>query len=72
MNTARRELERLKDATETFDEIMVNARRPARGIGLSFMYGDDSKLHSPVRIDPDTGNPVNEGFVAYDSRPRQP
>jgi hypothetical protein len=67
MNTARRELERLKDATETFDEIMVRARRLARG-----MYGDGSKLHYRVRIDRNTGNPVNEGFVAYDPRPRQP
>jgi len=64
MNTARRELEHLKDATETFDEIMVSARRLARGIGVSFMYGDGSKLHYRVRIDRNTGNPVNEGFVA--------
>jgi len=72
MNTARRELERLKDKTETFDEIMVRARRLARGLGASFMYGDGSKLHYRVRMDRHTGTPVNEGFVAYDPRPRQP
>ena len=71
MNTAHRELERLNDATETFDEIMVSARRLARGVGVSFMYGDGSKLHFRIRIDRRTGEAVNDGFIAYDPRPRQ-
>jgi len=72
MNTAWRERERVKDATETFDENMVSARRPARGIAVSFLYGDGSKLRYRVHVDRNAGNPVNEGFVAYDPRPRQP
>jgi hypothetical protein len=61
MNTAWRE--RLKDATETFDEHRVSARRLARGIAVSFMYGDGPKLRCRVRVHRNTGNPVNEGFV---------
>ena len=73
MNTAWRERERVKDATETFNENYGQRAATSSGhLECHSCMEMVRKLRYRVRVDRNTGNPVNEGSVAYDPRSRQP